>query len=595
MKHSHGKKSSGGPRQDSRCFMVSTTLGNTLLEPSCKVPIEIGQHEFFFKPVEKLTAGDRVVFEKSGIEVRKEDLELQLRRGMRYQMALRGLYCGNEEGRISLFSAEVVRGALTNPERWPSEVNVGEIEGFVQNGTQLSDKTRSLCANAIYQALEGSLGIAPVSIEQIRNGWLRGETICPKEYADVVLALSSSLSPNMIDSIGTRDFERLYKKYVAMRISIALRLSNIMEGNGVKEGSQTKGPYLEVADRAELDEVVRYFAEELTARTAIATVTKVAPIKEGHEKDSANAIRLRKGVSLELPDNCNGLDYKEVHARGLVTEGYARWIIECSFSERIATSKDNFEKFMLATELYSRFGFGNVRSVINWAFSIARKRGILDEREIRELRGAIDIKERQEEVEDFYRRVFSGKEDDKYGLPNGSVIRLLRQNAALIANFNPFISFYGTLVRLALIRFKEKQDAYLERERAWIKSQAQDEMESARYMAYYGWMEFWGQRDKELVLLDFLGMVQIPRQCTRLAWFHHPSAELIMEAYADYLERKGFRDWAIETRTKIIGTMERKTLLQRMGLLEIGNLLDEHIQRNPERIDKVVAERLGEI
>ena len=92
-------------------YLVSTTMGDSILDPDNQVYVEVSPSKYLRKSVADINIGDKVIFQKPYAKTKLEDVEPYLPRSPRYAFAKEKIHDTNSRGEyIPRFRALLLQG-----------------------------------------------------------------------------------------------------------------------------------------------------------------------------------------------------------------------------------------------------------------------------------------------------------------------------------------------------------------------------------------------------------------------------------------------------------------------------------------------------
>jgi hypothetical protein len=434
------KKKKKQPKKqiDDRPILVVTSLGNSILQRDSLVFVQVGEKTFARKAAEDLREGEKVLFEKEGIDIKthKERLDGILSQGRKYRNAMLSLFVEIEDGFTPRFRTELVSGAYGNP-NWPKELSneARLVELILRNNTPESEQMRELAAQTIHDELERRLVNARiVSLNHIRDNWLTGNVIAPRSFIEVFKALEL-LSPGLPKLLETTDFKQDYWMYRAMRQSISLRLSNIIKGDGRSTTDRSKmprGPHLDEEARRELDEILDFFAGDISSRYAVASVVSTKAVKSSMQNEAErNKESLMRGIVTKKTDE---LDYQiispeEIEKRKTVLSEITDEIMVLFFSEHHPEVYDNqdycsFVLSLTVDHIMEIFGYEGYMDRLRRATDKMKKAKIDTYDFIAKFMDSKIQADGMRYAREIYALACNGSLDMKFGLEKGTVLKM---------------------------------------------------------------------------------------------------------------------------------------------------------------------------
>jgi len=604
----NGGNGSGHAQPDRRPLFISTSLGNTILPRDSAVFVKIGDDTFTRKAAEDLREGEKVLYEKEGIdyEQERERIDTLLGQGRKYRNAMSSLFIHTEQGYTTTFLARLLRGALERPGEWPEELsqNPQLISRMLNGSAVLSDAMRNMAAQTIHSTLSANLDAwaKAVTVEHIENGWLTGKVIAPRDFKEVFWALGR-LAPGLVELLGTPGFERDYWMYRAMRLSISLRLSAIMTGNGNGPAAAPKAknpdtPYLDADARQELDQIVDFFAQEVDSRFAVASVVSVKPMKPaegpGEEK---NGERLRKGIVAKKPDYFGPqlIGITELQRRLVVLNAHIAKALDVFKAKRhpermpsASSPKDEREDYIysfLPQSVMEHLGMEEREKDLTWAMERMRRAGVdFGDYFASQLDPEVLRRSREYGLE-AYRALLDGTIDGWCGLEPGSVLSLFKTQTAYASALPREVHYEFTLSHFQGLLMHKREgtvsprleeemhraEGVLKRKGCWGEPGFLPERSIWNFTEHFGSLE-------ELMEQGVIAKADVDTIIYGADDRELDRIHLKMEGAL--LERLGFSKKAkrehedLRMRTTIFAD-EKEALLQRMGLLETATKIAE--------------------
>ncbi|MBI5051485.1 hypothetical protein HZC08_01875 [Candidatus Micrarchaeota archaeon] len=454
---------------DDRPFLVATSLGNTILDPNSKVYVRVGEKQVIEKSVSDLKEGEQVIYEKSGIDLgeHRETIDTKLREGRRFRAAASELFVELTDGSTTRFRVELLGGVSEKSESWPDSLTSDDsFKAKIKfEGADLAVDQYREAAETVHNELERNsarFNLRVVTEAHIRNGWLTGNVIAPLAFEKVFSALAE-ISPGIGRLTESGAFKKAYKLYIAMKESIAQRLTKIMHGSSHAEHTEEKPrsvSFLDADARRELDEIVNSFADNLSTVYAVATVFSKRQLKKTEVSEPQfNTPKLRKGVTTKKPIELEleVLTSDTILKRTPVLSDVVGYILDyyrkmkfpdqssSSMKEIVGYSKD---------ALIELFGYAGFKDHITWAIAKMKEAG-LDTYSYGQDR--FDVEPQCAAFsKGLYQSLLSGEMDGWFGLEQGATMRLVKEYARCIAA-KPLESLY--VIHLSnLIQYLENND-----------------------------------------------------------------------------------------------------------------------------------------
>jgi hypothetical protein len=444
---------------DERPLLVVTSLGNSILERNSLVFVKVGKNTFARKAAEDLREGEKIIFEKEGINVQERIKEINglLTQGRRYRNAMASLFVETSQGYTTRFRAELIGGAFGNP-LWPNELSSQAqlLEMMMRNGNELLE----LAAETIHVELTRKLiGAKPVTLEHIRNGWLTGAVIAPRNFKEVFVALGK-LSCGLSKLAGTPEFKRHYHVYLAMKESIIQSLNNEMCETGNKRSDTKKrslgSKWLGPEERAELDEIRKFFAEDLNVKYAIASVVSTKPIKPVLRSEvERNKERLRKGIVTKKPED---FDFQvispvESEKRVVIIQDLMNETLKIFLPRQYPEHLENqyFKEHILDIVigyLQEKLGYEGFMDRVERDIERMKKAGIETAGFEKEFLDHNLHAQGKRYAQEIYSMALNGTMDKEFDLEPGSFLKLFRELANRLASSSEDGEYITTLNRL---------------------------------------------------------------------------------------------------------------------------------------------------
>lgn len=280
-------------------YLVKTTFGNSLLVEGTHVYARLGG-EYAKMEVSTVAKGIELLHLKEGIPgLTLDDITPLLAQSSRYAATAPVLFKHEENGSFTTaFSAALWEGLQAN-QSWLGE-DAGVFGGPVKMRLGLNADQQTAAANIIRALLVENGGPA-ISADHIRDGWLAGKVVSPRERERAIRALEA-FAPEVLGLLDEK-FSKAYGIYVTLRQGIMRSISTIL-GGGSKE--DVSGAHDETRDtgsehisiKPELRLVVDYFASNISTKFASAPVLEIRQIEPKEEGGIERTPRLlRRGIA----------------------------------------------------------------------------------------------------------------------------------------------------------------------------------------------------------------------------------------------------------------------------------------------------------
>ncbi|MBS3068777.1 hypothetical protein J4441_00230 [Candidatus Micrarchaeota archaeon] len=390
-----------------------------------------------------------MLFEKKGIPgVTIEQVERVLVQSNRYASTAPVLFSRQEDGSFSTyFLTALWDGLRATADKWMptgSQIPLATLTGTAAFGN-LSEDQKTGAAQCIQSTLEAHGG-PKISLQHIRDGWLAGRVIAPRDKDGVALALWD-FAP-LIREIGEKKFSEAYGLYVTVRQTVMRSISMILGGHAARGQEEAQGKHGGSGERLsikpEIALIAAYFANDIS--TALAS-TPVLEIKELEPKNAEAAERdetiLKRGIAAgEINDP--KIKIKPVARMGkefLALTTLCNIILvdhivnyQNSMQER-RSARNLIEKHSDQVEVWLKqvrmgLDFEQEEFFHNRAAEIAKKAGITDPDLFYKPMPQIEPW-----AEDFIRSLYTGQIDTRFNAPHGKALELFTSTNRLLSYF----------------------------------------------------------------------------------------------------------------------------------------------------------------
>lgn len=288
--------------------LISTTMGNTLMDSNSQVYVHIVGDEYARKPASEVRSGEMVLFKKEYVRTTLDDVVPVLERSPRYAIARNNLFEQNSHGiYVPVLRTELWRGLFD----MEGVQRTAELEDrIVLNIDDFTDEYSPKKA-AIHRAVmtNSNLQISDSSVYH----WLKGDIIAPRNWD--IFRVFEQINPVFSNfdssnrSMGGRFYQ--YKLYVTLHQGIMRYLAECKgegigpqgnnDGNGEGEDSPANGGTFQINMAPEIRLVMDEFMKDINEQHALARVTANRIVgKKGLSKDE-DGPKLSKGVCSGRP------------------------------------------------------------------------------------------------------------------------------------------------------------------------------------------------------------------------------------------------------------------------------------------------------
>jgi hypothetical protein len=457
---------------------VSTSVGNILIPSTSMVYVEAYKGRYIPKPVCELNPGEMAVFKKEGIDLDLEsDVEPILIQSPRYRATLPHLFDLDGPEPVTRFSKELKKGVE------------GDIADQITRATVETCVDRMEAVAAVIQAVLAAHRISR-SIGHIKNGWLAGETVAPKDFPQIFAALGVGMPSTAFSALAcSEEFARQYALHMTLRRAIMRNLSLIIAGNG-KGPASTPGEKHDsgIDTHPELRMVVEHFAHRIDEKFA---TIRVFGVKKAEGDGEIRGGQLYKGLVTDEADGFEGhCDLNEMAEIRYVLNGLTIRVMDefiVNHPELLEKSVDYGTRVFLNEEL---FGFlmermGHQTYTFEELSRKAASRGVM----VRKANAKGDEWDKRFELlheagELMLADLESGALDRKYGLPHGT-LHALFDTEMLIESSLPRIYTYRNYLARTLTQIKS---GWVSAEWVIFKTELEREIEKAgkKILAIYG-------------------------------------------------------------------------------------------------------------
>ncbi|MDD5096716.1 MAG: hypothetical protein PHY95_04350 [Candidatus ainarchaeum sp.] len=422
---------------------VSTSVGNIIIPSTSMVYVSVYRGQYIRKPVSELKPGEMAVFRKEGIDLDLEsDVEPILIQSPRYRATLPHLFDLDGPTPVTRFSRELGKG-----------VDGDMAERVAKAIVETSAERMDAAASAI-QAILAARCISR-SIGHIKNGWLGGKTVAPRDFPQIFEALGAEMPSTGLSALaGSEEFARQYRLHMTLRQAIMRNLSLIIAGKGKGPAGTPEDKHDSGIDtHPELKMVVEHFAQQID--DAFATI-RIFGVKKANGDSGLEGGQLYKGLVTEETDQfgTDG-DMKEFFSMCSVLNGINYRVLdeyifrnpEITKGLPVLETRTRLEELLLLF-LSERMGHEAVSQenlqdrAISRKIMAARYHEIGDGPEIRALREASGR---------ILAVLESGTLDRQHGLPHGTLHSLIDTCLRLHASKPEIFHYYNYLTKLQLV------------------------------------------------------------------------------------------------------------------------------------------------
>lgn len=325
-------------------YLVSTTMGETLLDPSAETYVHITQNRFLEKSATDLNQGDMVLFSKPYATTSIDDVDPYLIRSPRYSKAKETVHEVNSEGRyIPKLRTMLMRGLADHGVIGGEDL---ESKILMEENRDFSREEYKKMTNHIYNLLNEDPRYS-ISQDGVRN-WVEGRVLFPRNW-DLLDILSETLNPEF-SSFGYGDADQKsmyfnYRLYVTVRQGV-MRFLN--QARGITPGEKGEEGEAIISLSPEYQIIFEHFMKDLGANYATARITGIDEIREEeHIKELKKRNKnLEEGiVRKSFQFGFQQKTYPELFEDTATLTHYLSAIIECFDSNKIDLGR--FDRYAL--------------------------------------------------------------------------------------------------------------------------------------------------------------------------------------------------------------------------------------------------------
>ena len=408
-------------------YLVSTTMGDSTLDPAQQVYVQVTLTHFLIKSAPDLKPGDLVLFAKPYTTTELDDVAPTLVKSPRYAKAREIIHEINTEGEeIPRFRALLARGLAEK-----GVISSDRLEEKIhREGNQdFSKEQYDAMVKFIYDALTFD-NEPQMSLVGLRN-WLDGSTLYPFVKRDLLPALQERVNPDFNTFVfASQDPNGIYfnyRLYVVVRQGV-MRFLN--QARGTVSTEEWKEGENRISLTPEYQIVFNHFLKEMDANYASARVIKTSKITKIEQRRLLAEGQISSGIvkrtnQLRLPQKT----YREVLSDEALLKNYLFAAIE-DFEKNVLPPNTYSEILILSVipfllECYSEELDPYMKRLRNKGYSsnlgtLIAKEWILSPEDIvttRELAERMGHKHKE--------AILSGGMDSFYGFNRGTIMRLL--------------------------------------------------------------------------------------------------------------------------------------------------------------------------
>ena len=263
-------------------YLVSTAMGDSLLDPSIGTYVLITPDKFLVKSVGDIKPGDLILYAKPFAKTNLEDVEPYLTKSPRYEKAEEMLHDTNIHGeRVPKLRKLLIEGLASK-----GIVSGEDLESRIlfENHNDFSKKEYDAMEDYIYSLLTMS-GTPKMSRQGVRN-WIEGRVIAPRNWS-LLEVLAKNLNPGLsCYQYGSQSPDSLYfnyRLYVTIRQGV-MRFLNQARGTPSDEGWKEGENLITITPEYQI--VFNHFLKDLSINYAAARVMSVTRVNMRRQIES---------------------------------------------------------------------------------------------------------------------------------------------------------------------------------------------------------------------------------------------------------------------------------------------------------------------
>ncbi|MFA6489561.1 MAG: hypothetical protein WCT52_02665 [Candidatus Micrarchaeia archaeon] len=274
---------------------------------SSKVFVKIGD-KFISKRRELLIEGEEILRPKAGMPRITLDMADEGLRNSnnRYVLSQHTLFEQHNGTNYAVFQQALLSGMAQNQELWPEPIaNDAKITANFASGQPiLLDCAQREAAAEFIRGILGAKGVLnpltnqPISAEHIKEGWLGGTVIAPRQFENIAGALLE-IAPKM-EKLLAKEFNEAYRTYLAIRHKIVEKVNGMFfsekpadsNGNEHNHNHNHNGNGHSIHVDEEATYLANYFASNVSNRFCVSRVIGI----RRQPKPSNGTLALQDGL-----------------------------------------------------------------------------------------------------------------------------------------------------------------------------------------------------------------------------------------------------------------------------------------------------------
>ncbi|MBI2543601.1 MAG: hypothetical protein HYW24_05465 [Candidatus Aenigmarchaeota archaeon] len=280
-------------------YLVSTAMGDTLLDPTDYTYVQVTRDRFVRKSSGDLRPGDLVLFAKPFASTDLEDVDPYLTKSPRYATAKEMIHETNSRGNyIPKLRTLLIRG-LANQ----GVINRENLDSMIlfESGNDFTPEEYKTMEERLFNVLTID-GQPRMSRSGIRN-WLEGSVLAPRDWS-LLQTLSRKLNPEFSSfEYGSGEPTSMYfnyRLYVTIRQGV-MRYLNQAKGKSSEEGWNEAENIISLTPEYQI--VFSHFLKDLSISYASARVNNVTRMQKRRQIEYARKTNrfLGEGIVRESP------------------------------------------------------------------------------------------------------------------------------------------------------------------------------------------------------------------------------------------------------------------------------------------------------
>ncbi|MBN2042719.1 MAG: hypothetical protein JW754_02835 [Candidatus Aenigmarchaeota archaeon] len=261
-------------------YLISTTMGDSFLDPTGDVYVQVSPSSYLKKKVADVNVGDMVLFQKPYAKTDLEDVEPHLDKSPRYHFSKEMIHEQNSRGdfiprlRTLLLKGLSEKGVIDD-----SDIDsraLYETDDFAKEDYEMM-------AEWVVNALERNGKKRHVSTVE---NWLRGETLAPRDW-EIFNVLGREINPEFNDFREYEDDPKSmyfnYQLYVNIRRGIMRYLNDCRGTTRTFENQPKEEPHISLSPEYAI--VFQHFMSDRNETHATARVTEIQKILKRHQME----------------------------------------------------------------------------------------------------------------------------------------------------------------------------------------------------------------------------------------------------------------------------------------------------------------------